>query len=422
MVAGTIADAFAAAAAAASGMGGAGVVAAADPSSLSQAELEHMDSLEVENSGEIEMNGIMHAVEYMSDHWNMLVSSNDADALVLTADRAEDDRLYREFRAAFGAMDVLRTESRMLKDPRTQETWRAFMMAQDGRMEEFNMISLLRIDATLGYDDENTLLVPRVQFLAIEIARNREGVNDCAKLKEHATVIELTEIKNELKGAMLENDSNASVSLLKQLAADYPILPRSLLQRSGIARYVHTRCVTSADEVIAATAKSLERQWKSGVVMSRLCKDARTDVSCAAQYVVERWQGLGGARAHVGDAAALAKGAVVGQTRLALEVSDDERAAQRLSPETVDAAVEQFERDGVMYIESALHPKLLAHAGAAVDGCCDLLSERLQQLGHTYAGDTFAFGAYCPSPGCVFFGDDIKPIFPSPLIGRLPTE
>jgi hypothetical protein len=394
MVGGAIADAFAAAAAAASGVAGAGMVAAADPSTLSQAELDHMDALEVENSGEIEMNGIMYAVDYMSDHWRMLTSTSDASELVLTEDRAEDDRLYREFRAAFGAMDVHRTASDMLQDPRTQETWRTFMMAQDGRLKEFNMISLLRIDAALGYDDANTLLVPRVQFLAIEIARNREGVNDCAKLREQLVLIELTELKAELKGAMLENDSAAVVSLLKQLAADHPILPRSVLQQSGIARYLHTRCVSSSDEIIAATAKSLERQWKSGVVMSRLCTDARTDVACAAQYVVERWQGLGAAGgAATGGAAALVKGGVVDQSRLGVHVTDEERTAQCLSPETVDAAAEQFERDGVLYIESALHPKLLSHAAAAVDGCCDLLSERLQQLGHTYAGDTFAFGA-----------------------------
>ena len=150
MVGGAIADAFAAAAAAASGVAGAGMVAAADPSTLSQAELDHMDALEVENSGEIEMNGIMYAVDYMSDHWRMLTSTSDASELVLTEDRAEDDRLYREFRAAFGAMDVHRTASDMLQDPRTQETWRTFMMAQDGRLKEFNMISLLRIDAALA--------------------------------------------------------------------------------------------------------------------------------------------------------------------------------------------------------------------------------------------------------------------------------
>lgn len=330
----------------------------------------------------------------MSDHWKMLTSASEAKELVLTDDRMEDDRLYREFRAAFGGMDVRRTDAKTLKHSRVQETWRAFMMSQDGRMEEFNMISLLRIDPALGYDDENTLLVPRVQFLAIEIARNREGVNDCAKLKEHAALMQLTELKTKLQDAVMESDSSTAVSLLKQLAADYPILSRSVLQQSGIARYLHTRCVTSSDSVIAATAKSLERQWKSGVVLSRLCKDARADVSCAAQYVVDRWQGLGGARAHVGDAAALAKGGVIDQTRLSLDVSDDERTAQRLSPQTVDAAVAQFQRDGVLYIGSALRPKLLAHAAAAVDGCCDFLSERLQQFGHTYAGDTFAFGAH----------------------------
>lgn len=390
-VGGAIADAFAAAASAASGSG-AGVVAAADASSLSQADLDHMDSLEVENSGEIEMNGIMYAVDYMNDHWKMLTEADDAATLVLAGSKAEDDRLYREFRAAFGSMDVTVTKNETLKDTRTQETWRAFMMSQDGRMDEFNMISLLRIDSGGNYDDANTLLVPRVQFLAIEIARNREGINDCAKLKEQLVLVEIADIKAELKDAINTDEPAAVVSLLKKLAADYPILPRHLLQKSGMARYVHTQCVPSADPAVAATAKSLERQWKSGVVMKKLCTDTNGEIATAAQYVVDRWQGGAGAAAAPGGAAALAKGGVVDQTRLAVNVSEAERAAEQLDSATVDAAAEQFERDGVLYVENALSPKLLAHAAAAVDGCCEFLSERLQQFGHTYAGDTFAFG------------------------------
>ena len=76
----------------------------------------------------------------------------------------------------------------------------------------------------------------------------------------------------------------------------------------------------------------------------------------------------------------------------AVNFSEAERVAEQLDAATVDAAAEQFNRDGVLYVENALSPKLLAHASAAVDGCCDLLSERLQQLGHTYADDAFAFG------------------------------
>lgn len=40
------------------------------------------------------------------------------------------------------------------------------------------MGTLLRVDCRAPYSAENSLLVPRVQFLAIELARNREGLNE----------------------------------------------------------------------------------------------------------------------------------------------------------------------------------------------------------------------------------------------------
>ena len=385
--------AFAAAALAESG--GAGTVAAADPRTVSQQELDHMDSLEIENSGEIELNGIMAAVDYMSEHWGRLTScAADASELVLTGSRGDDDRLYREFRAAFGGLDVAVVREGTLKEPRSQEAWRTFMMAQDGRLEEFNMICLLRIDAALGYDNDNTLLVPRVQFLAIEIARNREGVNDVAQLKDLLLCGQLVERKAEIKVALVADDWATAAAKLRDLASEYPIVPRRVLQQTGMAKFLHNQLAKSTDEVVAATARSLERQWKSGVVMSRLSADRRADVACAAQYVVERWQGLGAAATGGGfdGAAAAGKGGPVEQARLQLMVSEEERAAQTLQESTIEAAAAQFERDGVLYVESALHPELLGHARAAVDGCCDFLGERLEDLGHSYAGDAFAFG------------------------------
>ena len=40
------------------------------------------------------------------------------------------------------------------------------------------MGTLLRVDSHAPYSAENSLLVPRAQFLAIELARNREGCNE----------------------------------------------------------------------------------------------------------------------------------------------------------------------------------------------------------------------------------------------------
>lgn len=35
----------------------------------------------------------------------------------------------------------------------------------------------MRLNSHSDYSEDNTIVVPRAQFLAIEIARNREGLN-----------------------------------------------------------------------------------------------------------------------------------------------------------------------------------------------------------------------------------------------------
>ncbi|XP_035872385.1 protein PBDC1 isoform X2 [Phyllostomus discolor] len=55
--------------------------------------------------------------------------------------------------------------------------WRPFCLKFDGVIEDFNYGTLLRLDCSQGYTEENTIFAPRIQFLAIEIARNREGHN-----------------------------------------------------------------------------------------------------------------------------------------------------------------------------------------------------------------------------------------------------
>lgn len=45
-------------------------------------------------------------------------------------------------------------------------------------MENYNFATLLRLQCDGDYTPENTTIAPKIQFYAIEIARNREGFND----------------------------------------------------------------------------------------------------------------------------------------------------------------------------------------------------------------------------------------------------
>jgi len=55
----------------------------------------------------------------------------------------------------------------------------------DGIVEDFNYGTLLRLDCSQGYTEENTIFAPRIQFFAIEIARNREGYNKAVYTSVH---------------------------------------------------------------------------------------------------------------------------------------------------------------------------------------------------------------------------------------------
>lgn len=59
-----------------------------------------------------------------------------------------------------------------------KERWRAFIMPYENKLTDYNFGTLIRRDADREYSEDNTILVTRCQFDAIEVARNRLGVND----------------------------------------------------------------------------------------------------------------------------------------------------------------------------------------------------------------------------------------------------
>lgn len=59
-------------------------------------------------------------------------------------------------------------------------------------MQDYSFGTLLRKDCEGEYTEENSILVPRIQFLAIELARNREGYNNGIRSKYKKSKEELS--------------------------------------------------------------------------------------------------------------------------------------------------------------------------------------------------------------------------------------
>jgi hypothetical protein len=56
------------------------------------------------------------------------------------------------------------------------QDWREFCDSFKD-LDEFSFASLVRLDSTQDYSEENSIIVTKVQFYAIELSRNREGHN-----------------------------------------------------------------------------------------------------------------------------------------------------------------------------------------------------------------------------------------------------
>lgn len=117
------------------------------------------------------------AVEHMQIYFN-LISAMAPKLLRLTP---KDDLIYEEFRKEFKDFDVNILQMDAIKTETAKAKWRPFCNKFEEEVEDFNYATMIRVDSSKDYCEDNSLVVPRIQFLAIEVARNREGFNDAIR-------------------------------------------------------------------------------------------------------------------------------------------------------------------------------------------------------------------------------------------------
>lgn len=135
----------------------------------------------------------------MEDRWlseASLQASDYVDALVqlgpkavFPTDKSEqfESDLYTMFRRFLPDLQV-----RVLDpdDPfrhfEDKDRWIPLLNRWQQRLPDSTILTMLRIDSHYGYSPENTYLVPKIKFYAIEVARNREGANDRFVKRERA--------------------------------------------------------------------------------------------------------------------------------------------------------------------------------------------------------------------------------------------
>ncbi|XP_006528333.1 protein PBDC1 isoform X6 [Mus musculus] len=105
------------------------------------------------NDPDIEMAWAIRAMQHAEVYYK-LISSVDPQFLKLTK---VDDQIYSEFREIFETLRVDVLDPEELKSESAKEKWRPFCLKFEGIVEDYNYGTLLRLDCSQGYTEENTI-------------------------------------------------------------------------------------------------------------------------------------------------------------------------------------------------------------------------------------------------------------------------
>jgi len=137
-------------------------------------------SEEFGNDERVEALWAMKAYEHAEVYFNILCCVDPSQIPRLSPC---DEEIYTAFRKEFPDMkvDVL-DEMKDLKSDAMKKRWREFCEAHKD-VEDYSFATLLRLNSFGEYEEQNSVIVTKIQFYAIELARNREGHNSSIRHK-----------------------------------------------------------------------------------------------------------------------------------------------------------------------------------------------------------------------------------------------
>ncbi|RDW81335.1 polysaccharide biosynthesis domain-containing protein [Aspergillus mulundensis] len=133
------------------------------------------DPEQAQNLDDMEKQFAVKAVEHLMTYWSIL-EKVPGSQLRLTK---IDDEIYEHFKEEFPDFDPAATINEdEMKSKEGKEKWRNWINQYEKKVHDFNFGTMLRANPKTEYEQDNTIFAMRMQFYAIEIARNRAGLND----------------------------------------------------------------------------------------------------------------------------------------------------------------------------------------------------------------------------------------------------
>ncbi|POY72068.1 hypothetical protein BMF94_4938 [Rhodotorula taiwanensis] len=134
---------------------------------------------EAQNDELIEQQFAVMCFEQAEAYFNLITKMKPSELKRLTK---WDDEIMEAFEKHFPdyqsdeKLRVLNEDE--MKSAAGKKRWREFMLPFEKKIDEYNFGTLIRTSCEEDYSQENSIFGYRLQFYAIEIARNRRGLND----------------------------------------------------------------------------------------------------------------------------------------------------------------------------------------------------------------------------------------------------
>ena len=163
----------------------------------------------------------------------------------MTISAEEDRRLYNCFRSNFSVLNVSNLKSTNICKPLGGDRWASLLVASNGQVEDFNFMTLLREDVHQMFwmtemdvcDD--LMVVPRSQFVFVEVSRIREGLYG-KTFRRMLCLFDLkTQGENIAAAVSSKNEQDVS-NALRNLQFQWPCPSKWALKESFILKHVRS--------------------------------------------------------------------------------------------------------------------------------------------------------------------------------------
>jgi hypothetical protein len=307
--------------------------------------------------------------------------------LVLTETTESDRRLYKRFRSNFSFLDVKQVTPSTLSG----ERWQSLLLASEGTIDSYNFMALMRLDAmdifwmTESEVCDGMTVVPRAQFLFIELSRLAEGVYASPEFRRKLQLWDVKCRSEELLEALGKKDEAAALQTLELLRTQWPYPRTSILKESGVLRAVQKGWKSGSTESIRTGCQDLLQYWQDLVAMGKLA------LASPKQFAaLER---AGRALAN--------QGGPQGSSQRTSLITRTTSSLTDLIPPTMTAAPHIFSQYGMLVVKDFLEQTQVQECKTTAAACLQaLVDEQLAPRGLAVDGiNTFDYTEVRQRPG-----------------------